>query len=57
MPKDKQTERLGLRVTKRERRMLATISKWTGLTESSVLRTMIHRRFAEVRIEAGGRVR
>lgn len=47
MVKEQQTERLGLRVTKSEARMLEELSEVTGLSMSDVVRMAIRREHAE----------
>ena len=47
MVKEKQTERIGLRVTPSEARMLAELSEKIGLSMSDVLRLAIRREYAE----------
>jgi hypothetical protein len=43
MPKEQQTERLGLRITKSEVRMLEELAEATGLSMSDVVRMAIRR--------------
>jgi len=45
--KEQQTERIGLRVTKSEAKMLEKLSEETGLSMSDVLRMAIRREYAE----------
>jgi uncharacterized protein (DUF1778 family) len=45
--KEQQTERIGLRVTKSEAKMLEELSEVTGLSMSDVLRMAIRREHAE----------
>jgi uncharacterized protein (DUF1778 family) len=47
MVKEQQTERMGLRVTKSEAKMLEQLSEATGLSMSDVLRMAIRREHAE----------
>jgi hypothetical protein len=47
MVKEPQTERLGLRITKSEARMLEELSEATGLSMSDVVRMAIRREHAE----------
>lgn len=47
MVKDQQSERLGLRVTPAELKMLEELSEATGLTMSNVVRLSIRREHAE----------
>jgi uncharacterized protein (DUF1778 family) len=47
MVKEQQTERIGLRVTKSEAKMLEALSEATGLSMSDVLRMAIRREHAE----------
>lgn len=47
MVKEPQTERLGIRITKSEARMLEQLSETTGLSMSDVVRMAIRREYAE----------
>lgn len=47
MVKEAQTERIGLRVTKAEAKMLEELSEASGLSMSDVLRMAIRREHAE----------
>ena len=47
MVKEQQTERLGLRVTRSEAKMLAELSEVTGLSMSDVVRLAIRREHSE----------
>lgn len=47
MVKEQQTERIGLRITKSEAKMLEQLSEASGLSMSDVLRMAIRREHAE----------
>jgi hypothetical protein len=47
MVKEPQTERLSIRITKSEVRMLAELSETTGLSMSDVVRMAVRREHAE----------